>query len=70
MTGFYITKYDPSFRTLVVLSTNGVDFTLHLDKAHRFTDLDVAIRASNRDPAFSVSTAAYAEPILRCLAEI
>ena len=65
MAHYYITKYDPSFRTLVALSTNGVGFTLHLDNAHRFIDLDVAIRESNRDPAFCVSTAAYAEPILR-----
>ena len=65
MPGYYVTKYDTSFETLVAMSTNGMDFTLHLDKAHRFTDLDKAIRESNRDPAFCVSTAAYAEPILR-----
>ncbi len=65
MTGYYVTKYDASFKTLVALSTNGVDFTLHLDKAHRFTDWDAAVRESKRDPRTCVSTAAYAEPILR-----
>ena len=65
MAHYYVTKYDRSFDTLVAMSTNGVDFTLHLDKAHRFTDFEVAVRESNRDSRTSVSTAAYAEPIMQ-----
>ena len=42
---YAISKFDHDFRCDSFVATNGVDFTLHAEKAQRFATFDDALRA-------------------------
>jgi len=50
MSGYAVAKFDYDFNCPSYLSTNGVDFTLHPDKAQRFDTFEAALRWHRANP--------------------